>query len=64
MVIASLNSENISGFSDFENRENFSTQQKGLLLRNKRNMPRKTAAPATFVFSCKSHWCYSVSGCS
>ena len=48
MVIASLICENISVFSDFENRENFSAQPKGGLLRNKRKMPRKIVAPATF----------------
>ena len=49
MVIASATRENISVFSIFENRENFSTQPKGLLFRNKRKMPRKTVKPATFV---------------
>ena len=53
MVIALLSRENISVFSIFENREKFSTQSKGLFLRNKRKMPRKIVAPATFVSSSK-----------
>ena len=53
MVIASLTRENISVFSVFENREYFSAQPKGLLLRNKRNIPRKIVAPATFVSGSK-----------
>ena len=53
MVIASLICENISVFSDFENREKFSAQPKGLFLRNKRKMPRKIVAPATFVSGSK-----------
>ena len=48
MVIASSNCENISVFAFLCSREKFSAQPKGLLLRNKRNMPRKIAAPATF----------------
>ena len=47
MLNASITRENISVFSVFENRENFSAQVKGLFLRNKRNMPRKTVKPAT-----------------
>jgi hypothetical protein len=49
MVIASLNSENISVFAFLCSREYFSAQSKGLFLRNKRKMPRKTAALATFL---------------
>ena len=41
--------ENISVFTDFENREYFSAQLKGLLLRNKCKMPRKIVKPATFI---------------
>ena len=44
MVIASLIRENISVFSVFKNREKFSAQEKGLFLRNKRNMPQKKIA--------------------
>jgi hypothetical protein len=51
MVTALLNCENISIFSIFENREKFSAQPKGLFLRNKRKMPRKIVAPATFSFA-------------
>ena len=61
MVIASITRENISVFTDFENREYFSAQPKGLLLRNKRNMPRKIVAPATFVSGSKGRqlqYCY------
>ena len=36
-------------FRSFLKQRNFSTQQKGLFFRNKRKMPRKTAAPATFA---------------
>ena len=48
MVIASLNSENISVFAFLCSREYFSAQSKGLFLRNKRKMPRKIVAPTTF----------------
>ena len=48
MVTASLICENISVFSIFENREKFSTQPKGLFLRNKRKMPRKKIATYDF----------------
>ena len=48
MVIASLNSENISVFAFLCSRENFSAQSKGLFLRNKCKMTRKLVAPATF----------------
>ena len=49
MLIASITRENFSVFSVFENREKFSAQVKGLFLRNKRKMPRKTVKPATLV---------------
>ena len=49
MVPVSLICENISVFSDFENREYFSAQVKGLFLRNKRKMHRNTVKPATLV---------------
>ena len=53
MVIASLNSENISVFAFLCNREYFSAQSKGLFLRNKCKMLRKTVKPATFVLKIK-----------
>ena len=49
MLNASIIRENISVFTDFENREYFSAQLKGLLLRNKCKMPHKIAAPETFI---------------
>ena len=49
MLNASIIRKNISVFTDFENREYFSAQLKGLLLRNKCKMPRKIVAPATLV---------------
>ena len=52
MVIASLNSENISVFSIFENREYFSAQLKRPLFRNKRKMTRKKIATCDF-FLCQ-----------
>ena len=48
MVIASLNSENISVFAFLCDREYFSAQPKGLFLRNKRKMPRKKIATYDF----------------
>ena len=48
MVIASLSRENISIFSIFENREKFSTQSKGLFLRNNCKMPRKKIPTCDF----------------
>ena len=53
MVIVSLSRENISVFAFLCNREYFSAQSKGVFLRNKRKMPRKIVAPATFVSSSK-----------
>jgi hypothetical protein len=49
MIIASLISKNISVFAFLCNREYFSAQSKGVFLRNKRNMPQKTAEVATYV---------------
>ena len=43
------NSRKFLCFQRFLKQRNFSAQPKGFFLRNKRNMPRKTAAPATLV---------------
>ena len=63
MVIASIIRENISVFTDFENREYFSAQLKGLLFRKNCKMPRKIVAPATFALKIKKRNFRAISEC-